>query len=76
MAQFGLKPVYLWEDNAQVFVRSDPGGKWFYKFPKQDETEIKGNTETVAHAVDARIQVSQADYEKSKIPKVKQEAIK
>ena len=61
------RPVYLWEDNEQVFVGIEPNGNVFAKFPHGNEYQIDTKTrdgyDLMTMAVFADHEVTNAQYD-------------
>lgn len=65
--KYKTRPVYLWEDNEQVFVRIEPDGKMYAKFPHGNEYQIDAKTsegnDLMMKAVFADNEVTKAQYD-------------
>ena len=65
LRKFKVVQVYLFNEDAQVYVRSDPGAGFFARFPGKEEFSIRANTDTVTMAIDGRKEISKEEYEKA-----------
>ena len=65
LMKFKVVPVYLFNDDAEVYVRSDPGTGFFARFAGKKEFSIRANTDTVTMAIDGRKEITKEEYEKA-----------
>lgn len=63
LMKYRLKNVYLWEDNEGCFVRSEPGGHWFAKFPHGNEYRIEPDSDIVVRAIYQDNEVTKDQYD-------------
>jgi hypothetical protein len=67
LIKFRTRPVYLWDDLEQAFVRSEPNGGtgvWFAKFPHSNEYRIDPTSDIAMRATFADIEVTKDQYER------------
>lgn len=65
------EPVFLWEDEAQMFIKSipPPNGKTLAKIPPDgQEFEIASDSDPVVRALAAAQEVSEKEYKANKNP--------
>lgn len=63
--RFKTEPIYLWEDQEQVYVRSVPGGGYFAKYKGYKEFAIYHTDHIVVRAIAARQEVTKEEYEQA-----------
>lgn len=63
--RFKKEIIYLWNDEAQVYVKSTPNDGYFAKFPGGNEFKIDASTDTVVMAIDGKREVKAAEYDKA-----------
>ena len=62
--RLGSETLYLWNDDAECYIKSVPGVGFFIKFKGEDEKPIAADTKTVTMAIDAREEVSKSEYDR------------
>lgn len=65
--KYRTKNVYLWEDSEQAFVRSQPNGHFFAKFPGGQEYRVDGDSDIVTRAIYADREVTKEQYDKGDV---------
>ncbi len=66
--KYRTKVVYLWEDNEEVFVKSDPKLTYFLaKFPHGQEFKVKSDAEIVTRAIYADHEVTKEQYDAGEV---------
>jgi hypothetical protein len=63
--RFKKETIYLWEDEAEVYIKSTPTEGYFAKYPGNKEFNIGASTEIVNRAIDAKKEVSKNEYDKA-----------
>ncbi len=63
--RFKKETIYLWEDEAEVYIKSIPKDGYFAKHPGKKEFKIASSTEIVNRAIDAKKEVSKDKYDKA-----------
>ena len=62
--RFKTEIMYLWNDEAEVYVKSDPAAKgYFAKFKGGQEFPIAADSKTVVMAIDGKREVSKKEYD-------------
>jgi hypothetical protein len=61
--RFKTEIMYLWNDEAEVYVKSDPAKGYFAKHKGGDEFSIAADSNTVVMAIDAQKEVSKKEYD-------------
>jgi hypothetical protein len=63
--RFKKETIYLWNDEAQVYVKSVPGVGYFAKYKKGEEFPVVASSDLVVMAIDSKQEVSRSTYEKA-----------
>ncbi len=63
--RFKTETIYLWEDENEMYIKSVPGKGYFAKFPGKEEGPIAANSGSVTRAIEARKEISKAEYDKA-----------
>lgn len=64
--RFTKETIYLWEDEAEVYIKSIPNDDgYFAKYPGKTEFKIGASTGIVVRAIHAKKEVSKAEYDKA-----------
>lgn len=61
--RFKNEVIYLWNDTAEAFVKSDPEKGYFAKFKGGKEFSVPANSDTVVLAIDGKNEVTKEEYE-------------
>jgi hypothetical protein len=63
--RFKREVIYLWNDDAEAYVKSTPGRGYFAKLKGGKEFEIAADTDTVVMAIHGKREVTKEEYEKA-----------
>jgi hypothetical protein len=61
--RFKKEIIYLWNDDAQCYVKSTPKNGYFAKYPGKPEFKIDASSNTVVMAIDGKREVKASEYD-------------
>ena len=61
-SRFKNEEIFMWNDEEECFVRSEPGVGYFARFPGKKEYKISPNSKIVMMAIDSRNEITRQAY--------------